>query len=99
MTVRFSLVARNRQPLRISTQLWVKRQLICITQEKAGVTIQATDLSTIERRVGLAYKIAKWKTGVHLLKCKKIFYITVDISSFSAYNKSEKIEGGHHNEV
>ena len=37
--------------------------------------------------------------GAYLLKCKKIFYITVDVSSFSAYNKSEKIEGGHHNEV
>ena len=52
-----------------------------------------------DRRPPLLRKIAKWKTEAHLLKCKKIFYITVDISSFSAYNKSEKIEGGHHNEV
>ena len=34
-----------------------------------------------------------------MLKCKKIFYISVDISSVSAYNKSEEMEGGHRNEV
>ena len=34
-----------------------------------------------------------------MLKCKKIFYIYIDDSSVSAYNKSEEIEGEHHNEV
>lgn len=34
-----------------------------------------------------------------VLKCKKIFYISIDISFVSAYNKSEEMEGGHHNEV
>lgn len=37
--------------------------------------------------------------GSTVLKCKKIFYISVDVSFVSAYNKSEEIEGGHHNEV
>jgi hypothetical protein len=34
-----------------------------------------------------------------MLKCKKKFYISVDISFVSVYNKSEEIEGGHRNEV
>lgn len=34
-----------------------------------------------------------------LLKCKKIFYIPIDISFVSAYNKCEEMEGGHRNEV
>ena len=29
-----------------------------------------------------------------MLKCKKIFYIVIDISSVSAYNKSEEMQGG-----
>lgn len=37
--------------------------------------------------------------GGYLLKCKKIFYIIIDISSVSAYNKSEEMEGGRRNEV
>ena len=57
------------------------------------------DMPTIERRVGVACKIAKLKTGVCLLKCKKIFYIIIDISSVSEYNNSEEMEGGHRNEV
>ncbi len=34
-----------------------------------------------------------------MLKCKKIFYIPIDISFISAYNKCEEMEGGHRNEV
>ena len=34
-----------------------------------------------------------------MLKCKKIFYISIDISFVSAYNKCEEMEGGHRNEV
>jgi hypothetical protein len=34
-----------------------------------------------------------------MLKCKKIFYISVDIYFVTTYNKSEEIEGGHRNEV
>ena len=34
-----------------------------------------------------------------MLKCKKIFCIFIDNDSCSAYNKSEKREGGHRNEV
>lgn len=34
-----------------------------------------------------------------MLKCKKIFYNQIDKSIVLAYNNSEKIEGGHHNEV
>lgn len=37
--------------------------------------------------------------GACLLKCKKIFYISIDISFVSAYNKCEEMEGGHRNEV
>ena len=37
--------------------------------------------------------------GARLLKCKKIFYISIDISFVSAYNKCEEMEGGHRNEV
>ena len=48
---------------------------------------------------GIACKIANLKTGVCLLKCKKIFYIIIDISSVSEYNNSEEMEGGHRNEV
>ena len=59
----------------------------------------STDQSPKERRVGLACKIAKLKTGAYLLKCKKIFYISIDISFVSAYNKCEEMEGGHRNEV
>lgn len=47
----------------------------------------------------LLCKIAKLKTGAYLLKCKKIFYISIDISFVSAYNKCEEMEGGHRNEV
>ncbi len=52
-----------------------------------------------ERRGGHAYKIAKLNMGVCLLKCKNFFYIYVDFFSVSAYNKSEGMKGGHHNEV
>ena len=34
-----------------------------------------------------------------MLKCKKIFYNHIDESFILAYNNSEKMEGGHHNEV
>lgn len=34
-----------------------------------------------------------------MLKCKKIFYITIVNSFVSVYNKSEETEGGHRNEV
>lgn len=34
-----------------------------------------------------------------MLKCKKIFYNYIDESFVWTYNKGEKIEGGHHNEV
>lgn len=54
---------------------------------------------SIERRVGVVCKIAKLKAGACVLKYKKIFYIIIDISSVSAYNKSEETEGGHRNEV
>ena len=37
--------------------------------------------------------------GGTVLKCKKIFYISIDASFVSAYNKSEEMQGGHHNEV
>ena len=39
------------------------------------------------------------KEGVLQLKCKKIFYIYIDISFVSAYNKYEEMKGGHRNEV
>lgn len=53
----------------------------------------------INMLVDFSCKIAKLKMGAQLLKCKKIFYIIIDISSVSAYNKSEEMEGGHRNEV
>ena len=43
--------------------------------------------------------LTKWKMGAYLLKCKKIFYISIDISFVSTYNKCEEMEGGHRNEV
>lgn len=41
----------------------------------------------------------KMEYGDMMLKCKNIFYISIDNSSFSVYNKYEEREGGHRNEV
>jgi len=44
----------------------------------------------------------EWKIFLKLfkmIKCKKIFYTSVDNTLVFAYNMSKRIKGGHHNEV
>lgn len=60
--------------------------------KKLEVHIYQDSLKFVRESV-LIYEI------IIVLKCKIIFYISVDISFVSSYNKSEEMEGGHHNEV
>lgn len=59
--------------------------------EEVSCRLQDRSTSSVQNR--------EMEDGARLLKCKKIFYISIDISFDSAYNKCEEMEGGHRNEV